>query len=72
VAKIDQFKQRHPAAEAAAAAAAAAALTAAAAAAVVALEEMRDEKLALDADKRRTVTLLNAVKARFLFCRGCC
>ena len=53
-------------------AAAAAQTAAAAAAAVVVLEEMRDETLVLDADKRRTVTLLNATKARLLFCKCCC
>ena len=68
VAKMSQFKQQHPAVVVTAAAA----QTAAAAAAVVVMEEMRDEKLVLDADKRRTVTLLNAVKARFVFCKCCC
>ena len=67
VAKMAQFKQQHPAA-----AAAAAPTAAAAAAVVVVLEELRDEKLVLDADKRRTITLLNAVKARVLFCKCCC
>jgi hypothetical protein len=57
-------QQQHPAAVAVGAAASASKPVPATVA--VLLKEMRDEKLVLDADERRTVTLLNAVKVRRL------
>ena len=67
VTEVAQFKQQHPAAVAALAARAASVAveeppSKAVAATVAVLEEMRDDKLLLDADARRTLTLLSAVK----------